>query len=84
MNTDSLEIERLIKRLAQGETKEVVLALGTTVEAENTATFIRNMIERRYPSISVSRLAQGIPLGAEVKFMDRETLRQSLLYRQKM
>jgi recombination protein RecR len=34
--------------------------------------------------VTVTRLAQGIPLGAEVKFMDRETLRQSLQYRQEI
>lgn len=84
MNADSLEIERLSRRLSEGSVQEIVLALGTTVEAENTATFVRTMVERNFPSVHISRLAQGIPLGAEVKFMDRETLRQSLLYRQSM
>ena len=37
----------------------------------------------KYPGIGVSRLAQGIPLGGEVKHMDAETLRQSLKYRQR-
>lgn len=82
VNADSLELEKLTRRLAEGDVTEVVLALGTTVEAENTATFIRAMVERQFPTIRVSRLAQGIPLGAEVKFMDRETLRQSMQYRQ--
>ena len=36
----------------------------------------------RFPEVRITRLAQGIPLGAEVKYMDRETLRQSLRYRQ--
>jgi recombination protein RecR len=52
------------------------------VEAENTAAFVRNLIRARFPQVQVSRLAQGIPLGSEVRFMDRETLRQSLQYRQ--
>lgn len=84
MNADSLEIERLVNRLAEGQIQEVVLALGATIEAENTAVFLRNLISTRYPGIRVSRLAQGIPLGSEVKFMDRETLRQSMLYRQSL
>jgi recombination protein RecR len=84
VNADSLELERLTRRLAEGQVREVVLALGTTVEAENTATFIRAMVERQYPGVRVTRLAQGIPLGAEVKFMDRETLRQSMQYRQEL
>jgi recombination protein RecR len=79
---DHLELERLFTRLGEHRVEEVVLALGATVEAENTATFVRNLIRTRFPQVQVSRLAQGIPLGAEVKFMDRETLRQSLQYRQ--
>jgi recombination protein RecR len=79
---DSLELERLSVRLAEGEVRELILALGATVEAENTATFVRNFVTPRFAHVRITRLAQGIPLGAEVKFMDRETLRQSLQYRQ--
>jgi recombination protein RecR len=82
VNPDSLECELLDRRLAQGEVNEVILALGATVEAENTASFLRARIQSRFPHIRVSRLAQGIPLGAEVRYMDKETLRQSLQYRQ--
>ena len=79
---DSLELERLSMRLAEGEVRELILALGATVEAENTAMFVRNFVTPRFAHVRITRLAQGIPLGAEVKFMDRETLRQSLQYRQ--
>ncbi len=82
MNSDSLEIDRLLARLGEGAISEVVLSLGATVEAENTAVFLRNIISKRFAHIQISRLAQGIPLGSEVKFMDRETLRQSMQYRQ--
>ena len=54
------------------------------MEAETTGALIRSMINRRFPGVMVTRLAQGIPLGAEVKFMDRETLQQSLQYRQEI
>jgi recombination protein RecR len=82
VHPDSLDLERLDARLAEGLVNEVILALGATVEAENTASYLRARIKARHPGIRVSRLAQGIPLGAEVKFMDRETLRQSLQFRQ--
>ncbi|MCC8194252.1 MAG: recombination mediator RecR [Deltaproteobacteria bacterium] len=81
---ETLEMERLENRLAQGVVKELILALGTRLEAETTASFIRNRVNAKFPRITVTRLAQGIPLGAEVRFMDRETLRQSLAYRQKL
>lgn len=82
MNHESLDTEKLDKRLATGEVTELILALGATVEAENTASFIRTRVRGRYPTVKITRLAQGIPLGAEVKYMDKETLKQSLQYRQ--
>ena len=81
---ETLELERLEERLAHGVVTELILALGTRLEAETTASFIRNRVNAKFPHITVTRLAQGIPLGAEVRFMDRETLRQSLTYRQKL
>lgn len=81
-DSQSLETEKLISRLQEGDIKEVILALGSTVDAENTASFLKNLLKKRFPQLIISRLAQGIPLGAEVKFMDHETLRQSLKYRQ--
>lgn len=84
MDAESLDTDRLVHRLAEGEVTELILALGATLEAENTATFIRRLVQGRFPQVRVSRLAQGIPLGAEVKYMDKETLRQSLQYRQNL
>jgi recombination protein RecR len=84
VHSDNLELEKLDARLKLGEIEEVILALGTTVEAENTASFLRARIQARFPRVRVSRLAQGIPLGAEVASMDKETLRQSLKFRQNL
>lgn len=81
---EALELERLEKRLSQGVVTELILALGTRLEAESTASFIRNRVAAKFPHVTVTRLAQGIPLGAEVRFMDKETLRQSLNYRQQL
>ncbi|MBG0789597.1 MAG: recombination protein RecR [Desulfovibrionaceae bacterium] len=79
-----LEVDRLRAKLGTGEVAEVILALGATLDAEATASYIKNLVETEFPGVSVSRLAQGIPMGAEVKFMDRETLKQSLVHRQKI
>jgi recombination protein RecR len=76
------ELEALEARLAENEVQEVVLALGATVEADTASSFLRHRLAARFPRLRVTRLAQGIPLGGEVKFMDKETLRQSLRYRQ--
>ena len=73
-----------IVNVAEGGVKELILALGATLEAEATATSVRDLAAQVAPDVAVTRLAQGIPLGAEVKYMDRETLKQSLVYRQKL
>ncbi|WP_243546135.1 recombination mediator RecR [Pseudodesulfovibrio tunisiensis] len=79
-----LEMDRLRRHLASGEVRELILALGATLDAESTASYVKNLVESEFPDVAVSRLAQGIPMGAEVKYMDKETLRQSLMHRQKV
>ena len=79
---DRMDLDSLTSRLAEGEVQELILALGATLEAENTASFIQAFMQADFPAIRITRLAQGIPLGSEVKHMDAETLRQSLKYRQ--
>lgn len=81
VDAQSLEMPRLAAILREGEVREVILALGSTMEAEATGTYIHSWIARDFPSVQVTRLAQGIPLGAELKYVDRETLKQSLKYR---
>ena len=83
-SAEDLDLPKLFARLSEGSVSELILALGSTAEAESTGVYIRESVAKRCPDIHVTRLAQGIPLGAEVKFMDRETLRQSLKYRQDM
>lgn len=82
VETNSLEFDRLRELLGAGKIKELILALGTTLEAENTGSYIKNLVDREYPYLSLTRLAQGIPLGSDLKYMDKETLRQSMLHRQ--
>jgi recombination protein RecR len=80
---DRLHMGLLLERLREGRVRELILALGSTLEAENTASYIKNLLEREgFADISLTRLAQGIPMGAEVKYMDQQTLKQSLLHRQ--
>ncbi len=77
----ALEISALERLLREGTVTEVILALGSTMEAEATSTYVHGLITRTFPTVTVTRLAQGIPLGAEIKYVDRETLKQSLKYR---
>lgn len=81
---ENLEIGKLRARLKDNGVREIILALGTTAESESTGSYVKNLAERHYPGIQVTRLAQGIPLGTDLKYIDRETLRQSITHRQKI
>lgn len=59
MDSESLDLDRLVNRLAEGEVQELILALGATLEAENTASFIRRLVRKRFPQIRLSRLPRA-------------------------
>ncbi|MDR1946289.1 MAG: recombination protein RecR [Desulfovibrio sp.] len=81
---DGADLERLDERITGGDVGEVVLALGATVEAEQAESLLSARLRRRRPDLRISRLAQGINLSQEVRFVDRDTLRQSFKYRQSL
>ncbi len=69
---DQLNIAGLVGRAATGEVKEVLLALNATVEGQSTAHYVT---EQLAPSgVVVSRLAQGVPIGGELDYLDEGTL----------
>lgn len=72
---DELGLPVLRERLAQGEIQELILATNPTVEGEATAHYIQRMAAAF--NISVTRLAQGIPLGGELEYIDSGTLGQA-------
>jgi recombination protein RecR len=73
---DNIRIKELISRIAQGEIKEVVLATSTNLEGEATAAYIAERIEN-YP-IKVTRIASGVPIGGDLKYVDQVTLKKAM------
>jgi recombination protein RecR len=69
---DQLNIARLIERAASGEPKEILLALNATVEGQSTAHYVTEQLAPT--GVLVSRLAQGIPVGGELDYLDEGTL----------
>ncbi len=67
-----LGLEQLAARLDAGEIEEMILATNSTVEGEATAHYLSDMGRAR--GIRVTRIAQGIPLGGELEFVDGGTL----------
>ena len=73
---DSIRIKELISRIAQGKIKEVILATSTNVEGEATAAYIAERIES-YP-VKVTRIASGVPMGGDLKYVDQVTLKRAM------
>jgi recombination protein RecR len=67
-----LGLDLLAARLAAGEVREMIIATNPTVEGEATAHYLAQMA--RAAGVSPSRLAQGLPLGGELEYVDRGTL----------
>ncbi|MFA9485447.1 MULTISPECIES: recombination mediator RecR [unclassified Moraxella] len=76
INADDLNIDQLIFRLKQEPVKELILATGATVEGQTTAFFITDATRPHVETIT--RLAQGIPMGGELEYVDSLTLHQAL------
>ena len=73
---DNIRVKELISRISQGEIKEVVLATGTNVEGEATAAYIAERIENY--RIKVTRIASGVPVGGDLKYVDQVTLKKAM------
>ena len=75
---EELNIERLLTRVRPGQ--ELVLALNATVEGQTTAHYLADRLAGR--DVKVSRLAQGVPIGGELDYLDDGTLTAALKARQ--
>ncbi|HMO01557.1 MAG TPA: recombination mediator RecR [Oligoflexia bacterium] len=69
---DSLGLDNLLMRLERVKPREVILALGSTVEGDATALYIARLLSE--VGINSTRLAQGLPKGGELEYADEITL----------
>ena len=73
---DQLALKELLRRVAEGEVREVIMATNPTVEGEATAMYIARLLKPM--GIKVSRLAYGIPVGGNLEYADETTLFRAL------
>jgi len=71
---EALKIGELIVRIKKEQIKEVILATNPTTQGEATASFIARVLMEKYPDLNLYRIALGVPMGADLKYMDRLTL----------
>ncbi|MBW1982693.1 MAG: recombination protein RecR [Deltaproteobacteria bacterium] len=73
---EDLRIKELLERLGRERVEEVILALNPSTEGEATAAYLAKLLADR--GIRVSRIAQGIPMGGDLKYSDAVTLQRAL------
>jgi recombination protein RecR len=76
---DHLRLQELLKRIAENGAEEIIVATNPSVQGEATALLIKKSVKPL--SIRVTRIALGVPVGGDLKYMDRMTLSKSMEYR---
>ena len=79
---EQLGVRELEALLAEGTVRELILATNSTVEGEATAHFLSELAARR--GVRASRIAQGVPVGGELEYVDGGTLAHALAGRQSL
>jgi len=73
---EQLRISNLLRRVAEDQVDEVILATNPTVEGEATAVYLSG--ELRRPGLKVTRIATGIPVGSDIEYADEITMLKSI------
>ena len=76
INPEDIHINKLIDRIKKENIKEVILAFKPSVEGETTALYIRKMLEGT--TTKISKIAHGIPMGADIDYIDPLTLEMAI------
>ncbi|MBR4173344.1 MAG: recombination protein RecR [Clostridia bacterium] len=82
ISPDDIRIKELLLRLANGETEEVIMATNPTVNGTATAVYIQKLLKPF--NVKVTRIAHGIPMGADIEYADEVTLSKALEARTEM
>jgi recombination protein RecR len=69
---EALSIQALVRRASSPDVQEVILATNATVEGQTTAYYLADQLQQA--GVRITRLAQGIPLGGELDYLDEGTL----------
>lgn len=79
---EDINIKSLMTRLADGDTREVILATNPDIEGEATAVYLARLIKPM--GVKVTRIAHGLPVGGDLEYADEITLQKALEGRREM
>jgi recombination protein RecR len=73
---EDIKIAELVARVEKETLREIILATGTNVEGESTAAYIAGILTPL--SVTVTRIASGVPMGGDLKYVDQVTLKRAM------
>lgn len=82
INPEDIGLDKLIERIKKEKFKEIIIAVKPSIEGETTALYIKSVLEGL--NIVISRIASGVPIGADMEYIDIMTLERALQDRIKM
>jgi len=78
VNDSDLTIDPLMHRLEQGHIREIIMATNPTMDGDTTALHLQNIISDRFPNVTITRLARGLPTGSAIEHANRNMLADAL------
>ena len=76
IGAEDINLSSLVKRVDALESPELILALKSSIEGETTTLYIKKVFEQK--NVKISRLSYGLPIGAEIDYLDMTTLDKAL------
>lgn len=76
MGPEDIKIKELLRRLEKGGVEELILATNPNVEGEATAMYIAKLVKPL--GVKVTRIANGVPVGGDLEYIDEVTLSRAL------
>lgn len=76
INPEDIGLDKLINRIKQENFQEIIFAFRPSIEGETTSLYIKKIIDGT--GIKITRLASGVPMGADIEYIDSLTLERAL------
>lgn len=77
---ENLNIKSLLERLKKNQTevKEIILSLNPDIEGETTSLYLHKLLKQNFPHLKITKLARGLPMGADIEYADDTTIANAL------
>ena len=82
ISPENIKIKELLSRIKIDQIEEVILAFNPDMPGETTTLYLKKLLKQNFPDLVLTRLARGLPMGADLEYADEVTLENALARRQ--